>query len=269
MRVSIGHVTRYTYSEPARHVTQALRMTPPSFHAQRVLEWNIQAPGIDSAARFRDGFGNQVHLVTFSGEHSEVLIIAKGVIDTEDAAGVVRGLAEATPGRVYLRVTPQTAPGPRVAALAAPSGRVPGLQGLHDLMRRVRDGVDYEIGVTHQHTSAEEALTDGKGVCQDHAHVFIAAARFLGVPARYVNGYLLSDSDQPATAHHAWAEAFVEGLGWVGFDPANRICPTGHYIRLACGLDAASSAPIRGSRSGGSHEALDVTVQVQQHSSQQ
>lgn len=269
MRVSIGHVTRYTYAEPARVVTQALRLTPPSYAGQRVIEWTIQSPGIDTAAQFRDGFGNQVHLVSFSGEHAEVLIIGKGVIETDDTAGVVRGLPESSPVRLYLRETPQTKIGSGIVALASPVGRNPNVDGLHDLMGRVLDAVSYEIGTTHQHTSAEESLGDGKGVCQDHAHIFIAAARFLGVPARYVNGYLYSDTDQLSAAHHAWAEAWVPDLGWVGFDPANRICPTDHYVRLAWGLDSASAAPIRGSRRGGAHEVLDVTVQVQQHSVQQ
>jgi transglutaminase-like putative cysteine protease len=140
---------------------------------------------------------------------------------------------------------------------------------MHVLMNAVRDKVDYVIGVTDAHTSAAEALSDGQGVCQDHAHIFISAARVMGVPARYVNGYFLTDTDEPSEAHHAWAEAYIEGLGWLGFDPANGICPTDHYVRLACGLDAGSAAPIRGTRRGGTDEVLDVLVEVQQQSAQQ
>jgi transglutaminase-like putative cysteine protease len=112
-------------------------------------------------------------------------------------------------------------------------------------------------------------LADGKGVCQDHAHIFIAAARTLGVPARYITGYLLLDSGGTADAHHAWAEAWVEGLGWVGFDVSNGICPTDKYVRLAVGLDAGYAAPVTGSRRGGQEETLSVTVDVQQASAQQ
>jgi transglutaminase-like putative cysteine protease len=140
---------------------------------------------------------------------------------------------------------------------------------MHVLMNAVRDKVDYAIGVTNAHTSAAEALSDGQGVCQDHAHIFISAARVMGVPARYVNGYFLTETDEPSEAHHAWAEAYIEGLGWLGFDPANGICPTDHYVRLACGLDAGSAAPIRGTRRGGTDEVLDVLVEVQQQSAQQ
>jgi transglutaminase-like putative cysteine protease len=143
------------------------------------------------------------------------------------------------------------------------------LERMHKLMGTVNARVAYVIGATNAHTSAAEALKDGKGVCQDHAHIFIAAARVMGFPARYVNGYFLTDTEGPADAHHAWAEVFIGGLGWVGFDPANNICPTESYVRLACGLDAGSAAPIRGNRRGGSEEVLDVTVEVQQQSVQQ
>ncbi len=269
MRVSIGHVSRYTYSEPTHYSIQTLRLTPPSFAGQRVVEWSVTAPGIETATRFRDAFGNQAHLVTYTQEHSEILIIAKGVVETEDRAGVVAGLTESAPLRVYLRQTDKTTAGEAIYQLAASVGVSRDLDGCHRLMHLVRDAVDYQIGVTSAHTSAEEALSDGKGVCQDHAHIFIAAARFLGVPSRYVNGYFVSGVEEPSEAHHAWAEAWIEGLGWVGFDPANRICPTDQYVRLAAGLDAASAAPIRGTRRGAANEALDVVVEVQQQNSQQ
>jgi transglutaminase-like putative cysteine protease len=136
-------------------------------------------------------------------------------------------------------------------------------------MQCVHGAIRYEIGATHAHTSAAEALADGRGVCQDHAHIFISAARVLNIPARYVNGYFISGVEGPSEAHHAWAEAWVDGLGWVGFDASNLTCPTERYVRLACGLDAATAAPIRGLQRGGQHEALDVVVEVEQQGSQQ
>ena len=133
----------------------------------------------------------------------------------------------------------------------------------------MRDRIDYVAGITDTHTGAAAALADGKGVCQDHAHVFISAARTLGIPARYITGYLLMDDAQPADAHHAWAEAWIDPLGWVAFDIANRVCPTDRYVRLAAGLDAGYAAPIIGSRRGGASEKLEVSVAVQQQSAQQ
>jgi transglutaminase-like putative cysteine protease len=143
------------------------------------------------------------------------------------------------------------------------------LARLHALLGLVRDRVDYVTGVTDAHTGAAEALADGKGVCQDHAHIFISAARTLGVPTRYVTGYLVLGEQSRSDAHHAWAESWVDGLGWVGFDVANRICPTERYVRLAVGLDAGGAAPVVGSRRGGQHELLDVSVDVREQNAQQ
>jgi transglutaminase-like putative cysteine protease len=269
MRISIGHVSRYVYSEPTKYSILALRLTPPSFQGQRVLEWRVSAPGIDVVKPFRDGFGNMVHLSSCTEEHSETLIIAKGVVDTEDRAGVVRGLADPAPIRVYRRFTPRTMPTEEIRALGSSSAAAPDIRGMHNLMHAVRDAVEYTIGATNAHTTATDALKEGKGVCQDHAHVFIAVARSLGIPARYVSGYILTGADEPSDANHAWAEAWLDGLGWVGFDPANGVCPTDKYVRLATGLDSTFAAPIRGSRRGIANEELDVIVEVQQQSSQQ
>jgi transglutaminase-like putative cysteine protease len=190
-------------------------------------------------------------------------------VETEDRNGVVEGLRNATPPRVFLKETAQTRPDAAIRELAASVKAEDALARLHALVGAVRGRVEYVPGVTDAHTCAAEALADGKGVCQDHAHIFISAARVLGVPARYVTGYLVLEEAKPSDAHHAWAEAWVEGLGWVGFDVANRICPTERYVRLAAGLDAGYAAPIIGSRRGGDDETLDVSVDVQQRNAQQ
>lgn len=269
MRISIGHVSRYSYAEPASYTIQALRLTPPVFTGQKIIEWSISAPGFETSTRFRDCFGNEAHLVSHTGLHSEVLIIAKGVVDTSDQAGIVRGLADTTHVRVFLRETDTTRPDDAIRDLAFRPTAAGDLDRLHSLMHEVRRAVEYRTGTTGEHTSAAASLADGQGVCQDHAHIFISCARVLGYPARYVNGYFLSGGDEPAEAHHAWAETWIENIGWVGFDPANLICPTDHYVRLATGLDSASAAPIRGTRRGGANEALDVIVEVQQQNNQQ
>ncbi|AHB48040.1 transglutaminase [Hyphomicrobium nitrativorans NL23] len=273
MKIEIRHITTYRYATLARYAIQSLRLTPPTFDGQDVRAWTIEAPGFETHISYRDALGNQVHLTTLDTPHDGIVIEASGIIETEDRAGIVRGLAEVTPRRVFLRETPRTAPDKAIRDLAksVSHGRVPRdpLDCLHSLMRTVGDAVSYEIGTSHAHTTAAEALSEGKGVCQDHAHVFISAARVIGLPARYVNGYFLSGTLAPAEAHHAWAEAWVDGLGWVGFDPANGMCPTERYVRLACGFDAASAAPIRGTQRGGENEDLDVRVEVEQQGAQQ
>lgn len=269
MRIAVGHVTRYEYAEPVQYSIQALRLTPPNFAGQRVVDWVVMAPGMENATMFRDNIGNLAYLVSRTGPHQDNVIIAKGVVETEDRAGVAQGLQEVTPTRVFLRETDKTKADDAIREMAEKACPIPNVGGFHRLMNVIRDAIDYEVGATHEHTNAIEALKAGRGVCQDHAHVFIAAARAIGTPARYVNGYLYSGDDVPAEAHHAWAEAWIDDLGWVGFDCANRVCPTDRYVRLVTGFDAASAAPIRGSRRGGSNELLDVIVEVHQQKSQQ
>jgi transglutaminase-like putative cysteine protease len=269
MLISVRHVTRYVYSEPASYAVQSLRLTPAPFRGQRILEWHVRVPGCGAPLELSDGFGNEVHLVTVTTPHRELTIEAGGIVETKNCNGVVSGLGKAIAPRVYLKETPQTRPdsGIRALAGAVPAGGT--IERLHALSAAVRERVEYVPGATGAHTGAAEALGDGKGVCQDHAHIFVSAARVLGIPARYVTGYLLLDDPAPASAHHAWAEAYVDGLGWVGFDVANRICPTDRYVRLACGLDAGYAAPIVGSRRGGAGEQLEVRVAVQQQAAQQ
>jgi transglutaminase-like putative cysteine protease len=267
--VSISHVTRYSLAAPVSYSIQCLRLTPPSFDAQQVVSWMIEMPRFDEAVRFRDSFGNISHLVVLPEEHSEIAISARGLVETRDRAGMVRGLVEIAPGRVFKRETARTAPDAAVRELCAGVDGDDPVERMHKLMDAIHERVKYVVGVTHPLTTAAEALKSGEGVCQDHAHIFISAARVLGFPARYVNGYFLTGAEEPAEAHHAWAEVWITGLGWLGFDPANRICPTDRYVRLACGLDAGSAAPIRGTRRGGIEEVLDVTVEVQQQSAQQ
>jgi transglutaminase-like putative cysteine protease len=269
MLLNIKHTTTYRYGNSARYAIQALRLTPPSFEGQKVVSWQIAAPGIERAARFTDGYGNIVHLTAQNSEHDNLTIEASGIIETEDKIGVARGLADATPLRVYLRETGRTKADAAIRDLAFKCRNFANLEQLHRLMRAVHDSITYEVGSTSPATTAAEALAAGKGVCQDYAHIFIACARLLGRPARYVNGYFLSGRPDPSDAHHAWAEAWVDGLGWVGFDPANLICPTASYVRLATGLDSAAAAPVRGNRRGGLNETLDVLVEVQQQEAQQ
>ena len=278
MLISVRHVTRYVYAEPVSYTVQSLRLTPAPFASQRVVNWHVRVPGCNAPLEFRDGFGNTVHLVTLSGRHSELVIEAGGVVETKDSNGVVAGFAKVIPPRVFLKETAQTRPDAAIRELARSIAEQSTLARLHALASAVRDRVDYVKGSTDAHTEAAEALADGRGVCQDHAHIFIAAARTLGIPARYVTGYLMMHAGDkgmgesadfgpavnPAEAHHAWAEAWIESLGWVGFDISNRICPTERYVRLACGLDATTAAPITGSRRGGGGEKLEVSVAVQQ-----
>lgn len=264
MRFLIRHQTRYTYDELGSFAVQRLRLTPTSSRAQTIHSWSVEVPGIKDAAEYTDGFGNRTHLISRCEPYDEIRILAQGEVETSDTGGVVGETGEVANPLIFLRQTPLTAPSRLLVELARglPSGEE--LARLHHLLEVIAGRVKYDTDATQTGTSAAQALEVGSGVCQDHAHIFIAAAHVLGIPARYVTGYLHVEDEESAVAHHAWAEARVEGLGWVGFDPANHVSPTENYVRLACGFDAAHAAPITGTRRGGGQERLNVDVMVRQ-----
>ncbi|MEC9431323.1 MAG: transglutaminase family protein [Pseudomonadota bacterium] len=278
MRLSIRHRTVYEYDPAALRLALRLRLWPSAYEAQTASDWSVTVNGEAVSPLLTDDFGDAVALWHAHQPIGSVEIVATGTVETTDAAGVVRGLGHARAAGVFLRDTPLTKPDDAICELAATVAAEAGDDGtlavMHALRTAVREAVDYRPGVTEADTTAARALALGAGVCQDHAHVFIAAARSLGVPARYVSGYLLvepsaeDDEDEAAVKldelneTHAWAEAFVEGLGWVGFDPSNDVCPTDGYVRLVAGLDANEAAPIRGSVTGQSETTLTAEVEV-------
>ncbi|MEC9368473.1 MAG: transglutaminase family protein [Pseudomonadota bacterium] len=269
MHISIRHRTVYSYGEEATYSVQRLRLTPAPHDGVKIIDWRIDAPGIDKALVYTDGFENRVHVITCIGPHREVVIDVTGEVETFDKAGLVTGLPETVPLSIYLRPTPLTRPDKGIAALAAKSQGKDDVSRLHNLMALIRDAVTYELGTTHSATTAAEALQRGAGVCQDHTHIFVSAARCLGFPARYTAGYLWATEGEPQEAQHAWAEVHVPHLGWTGFDVSNGISPDPHYVRVASGLDYTYAAPVKGMRRGGGAESMDVHVEVGAPQSQQ
>lgn len=263
MHLAIRHRTRYHYAEPALRVTQALRLWPAETSSQRVVDWRVDVDGEKLPFFTRDGFGNPVATHTVDGAVDDVLVEVCGHVETSDHHGVVGGTVELLPVPFFLFETALTRIDPAIRELAA---QVPAGEGdidrLHRLCNHVRDRVDYVPGQTDAETTAAEVLVHGVGVCQDHAHLLSAAARVLGYPARYVSGYLCAGAEGGEAASHAWAEIFVNDVGWVGFDAANRICPNEYYVRIACGRDYHDAAPIRGVHQGGKSESLEVSVSI-------
>ncbi len=275
MKLHVTHRTGYVYDRPRAHLVQSLRLWPTEFEGQTVSTWAIAVDGhpAERGAAFRDGSGDWVETVTMRNV-SAMAIVVQGEIETRDLSGVVRGLREKVPPIAYLRPTRATRLDEALRALAeeATAGTDAPLDRAHAISRAVSDAIVYTPGSTESETTAAEALALGQGVCQDQSHATIAMARAAGMPGRYVTGYLHSSADGAVDqASHAWAEIWVEGLGWVGFDAANRCCPDERYIRIGCGLDAEAAAPIRGRAQGGGRETLDVDVRVmdaQQHAQQ-
>ncbi len=263
MHITIDHETVYGYDVPVSYSIQSLRLTPQPYDGQAVRSWWINVEGAGTLHRFTDSYGNVTHTLVLDRPHREVRVRVRGQVVTAETGGLVTGTIETFPPVFYLRPTPCTKADGALDALARSSRDGGVLDSLHRLMMALRDAIDYRTGETDVMTTAAEALANGAGVCQDHAHAFIAAARSIGVPARYVSGYLLSsDEGTEGEAAHAWAEALVPDLGWVGFDVANRVCATDRHVRVAIGLDYQSAAPVRGIRRGGGEESLSVAVRV-------
>lgn len=270
MHLKIRHITSYHYDIPVHYALQRLRLTPLSAPGQKVLNWSLRMENSEKQASFNDQFGNRTELWSTMEEPKETVIVAEGEIESEDRAGVAGPHVGFCPLWLYLRETPLTAPGELIRALAEELRPETNTLGqMHALMERLNEKIAYQTGETHAQTTAEEAMANGMGVCQDHAHAFVSTARLLNIPARYVSGYLFMDGIEEQTASHAWAEAHVPGLGWVGFDAANKICPDGRYARIAYGLDYQGAAPVSGMRLGSAEEHLHVALTVQDRAQQQ
>jgi transglutaminase-like putative cysteine protease len=252
-------------------VIQVLRLTPRHHDGQYVVRWRLDLSHDGRLEQREDAFGNIVHAFTLAGPIDEVGVHVEGEVETQDTAGVVRGTVERFPPAFYLRETPLTRPEAGIAAFAAEvaaEGGAP-LERLHRLLARLHGEIAFDTDPTHVHTTAAQAFALKRGVCQDLTHIFIAAARQMDLPARYVGGHLhRADGVIEQAAGHAWAEAFVPDLGWIGFDPANGFCITEAHVRVAVGLDYLGAAPVRGARYGGGQEKLDVAVRVEQMQAQ-
>lgn len=265
MLLTIQHITTYRYAAPVRYALQQLRLTPKDRAGQRVQSWQLLVSGGTQQLSFNDHHANHVDLVSVVGGAREIVLTGQGVVETEDRAGIVGPHGGHLPLWYFIGDTALTRPGRALRALARTvAADADPVTRLHALSAQVRAAIAYVPGETHAETTAEQALAQGSGVCQDHAHSFCAAARLLGFPARYVSGYLLMNDRIQQDATHGWAEAHVDGLGWVGFDISNGICPDERYIRVATGLDYREAAPVTGMHFGGGGEEMLVTVEVQQ-----
>ena len=267
MRLVIRHQTSYRYSKPIAYAIQTLRLTPRPYEGLNLINWRVRGEARHELPHFIDGYGNLVHCHTVNRMHDQAAISVEGEVETRATDGIVRGAAEPLPPLFYLRPTRLTALTPAIADIALSQAGT-GFDRMTALMEVVHARLDYRVGVTQSTTTADEALKLGAGVCQDHAHLFIAASRALGVPARYVGGYLWAGGDGEYEASHAWVEAYIQDFGWVGFDPSNRARPNEAYVRASIGLDYWSAAPVRGVRRGEGEEALAVKVKVKESSQQ-
>ncbi len=266
MLLSIEHHTRYIYSEPVNYTIQQLRLTPHNGFGQHVKRWDIKVNGNLHAVE--DSYGNTTHTMVVDTPHSEIIIIAFGEVETGIATNTPKQSMtqkNALPLSIYLRDTPLTDSDGAVRAFAKQYQTSSTLQNmaLEDMMHALLARVSYIKGVTEVTTSAIEAFQLGQGVCQDHAHIFIACCRSIGLPARYVSGYLFTE-DGSLMQTHAWADVWLQDEGWQSFDVSNGCRTYAVHVRLATGLDYRSASPVTGMRSGGGVEGMATSVVVNQ-----
>lgn len=276
MRLAIRHTTHYSFTDPVVHALQRLRLTPKETQGQKILNWTMEYENARSELEYDDQNFNHVTLVAVKPDVRDVTVTCRGEVQTEDNAGVIGYHAGHLPLWSFLSQTKLTRPGPKMRALIRDvpehgDGPQDGakLDYLHALSTAIRDQVTYQTGTTEVTTTGEEATTNSAGVCQDHAHIFIGAARAGGIPARYVSGYLMMNDRIDQEATHAWAEAHIDGLGWVGFDISNGISPDPRYVRVATGRDYRDAAPVTGISFGTTQQMLTVDVAVEQQQQQQ
>lgn len=266
MRLKISHTTSYHYDEPVQYALQQLRLTPKSNSSQNVVSWSTTIEGGREELEFNDHNNNRVVLISFKEGGQSVTILSEGEVETADTAGIIGKHGGYTPLWYFRRYTELTSPGQRVRNLVKELGSEfeNDVDRMHGLSELVEQKVVYETGRSDATTKVEDTLEAGHGVCQDHTHVFVCAARLMGLPARYVSGYLMMNDRVDQEASHAWAEVFIGGVGWIGYDVSNKISPDSRYVRVATGLDYLEAAPISGMRFGEASESMVVSLQVQQ-----
>ena len=272
MKIAIRHRLNLAIGPGAPRAVQHILLTPTAGPTQSILEWAVEVPGDEHATRFTDGFGNQAMLVTQTRPEAEIVISVTGLVTTIDRNGVIGRPAGEPPPALFRRPTAATKPiGAITSKLrSTPRGGPDRIPLLHALMARVGEVLD-ETGQSQSQQQDGQSQSQSQGQPQEtarldataYAHAFIGAARALDIPARFVTGYL-HGADTPEAAFHAWAEAWDDGLGWIGFDAMLQICPTDAHVRVAVGLDASSTVPVRSVPVVGTPSVLDVKVETAQ-----
>lgn len=263
MRLTVTHETTYFYETPAKSVIQVLRLTPRPHEGQHIIRWRISLDQEAKLTACEDAFGNQTHVFTVNGPLDSLTIVANGDIDLSDTNGVVGGTIERFPVALFLRETGLVTISPEIRAFAAEAATssATALEACHALLGSLGELITLDEDEDATSSDAATAFAAGKATERDLAHIFIAAARARGIPARFVSGLMHKPDGEPQRHRHSWAEAHIDDLGWVGFDPTLGHCPRESHLRITVGLDYLDTAPIRGSRYGGDSGNLKERIE--------
>jgi transglutaminase-like putative cysteine protease len=269
MRIRVSHQIVHRFAPPARTINQMLRLTPRSFDSQYVLRWRVDVDADGALRAVEDAHGNAVSSYSHHGLIDELAVTASGEVETSDVAGVVRGALERLPAEMYLRESPLAHANGALRGFAAEAttDAADPLDAMHRLMSALNEAVAYQPDEADAASSAVEAFALRRGRARDFAHIFIACARFLAVPARFISGYRAGAEGSDGAGAHEWAEVQLPGLGWVAFDATAPLCPDDLYIRVAVGFDAQDGAMTRSAHSGG-EEKVETAIRVEQAGAQ-
>ena len=274
MHLSINHTTQYNYDNNLNGLFQTTKLIPTPYNGLKINSWKVTKNSETGGERYLDAEGNVIMNFKSDSKDKKIKFVVSGEVETFDTNGVYENLNDKINPLVYLRGTKLTEFDNNIYYMAKEAEgnfkKNNTIEIAHGILNLVANRIDYVPYTTNNQTTAVVAMAQKKGVCQDQAHIMIAAAKSIGIPARYVSGYMhknLNDSEFQAT--HAWAELYIENLGWIGFDSTNQCCPDERYIRVSCGLDASYAAPIRGVYFGNGKEKLEITVNTSELSSQQ
>src|SRR3989441_4042868 len=273
VKLEIVHSTRYRYSTPTAETVMEVRLRPMDGNGQRCLDFKLELSHGAKARTYVDGFGNHVHYFNLVRPHAGLSVVSRSTVET--------GLGpDPHPGEElvqdFLRFRSPVKDVEGVRSLARRhavkdlSSAASVEQALDELTATISREFAYDRTVTHVYSAVDDVLTLRAGVCQDFAHLFIAVARAMDVPARYVSGYIHLPGEKSATtASHAWAEAWVAGRGWIGFDATHPMRTTEHHVRVAVGRDYSDAAPTRGIYVGSATGSMKIRVRTRELSSGQ
>jgi transglutaminase-like putative cysteine protease len=279
MFYSIRHVTRFVYSSPITESVTEVRMQPRSEAGQRCLKFELTTQPRARLQAYGDFLSNVVHHFDIPGKHKELKITAEATIEVTppaelpDSVGIdvwdtLLQARQRDEHWDYLAPSPFVAETPLLLQLAH-EWQLDQNEDPLSLLRRINTAIyehfDYVPNATNVDSPIDQALDERRGVCQDFAHIMLSLLRWRGIPARYVSGYLYHGDHQDrseANATHAWIEAWLPELGWIGFDPTNNLVVRDRHIRTAIGRDYSDVPPTRGVFKGSANSELSVGVQV-------
>ena len=246
MIININYETSYVFSSKVPRLVQSIMLHPTECLNQKVICCEIVTSKGDLVEVSKDALGHRLYNIYNKNISEPQTISMKSKVETKDYSGVMKGLDESVHPDCFLRQTKLTEPDKKILNLVKKKVKKSSVDFCHHLNQCVFSAIKYSSGTTNIHTSAADAISQGSGVCQDFSHILVGLAKFHGYPARYVNGFMLDDTNLASNDTHAWAEIFISNLGWVGFDPCHGNCIDDRYVRVGCGYDFSFTSMIKG-----------------------